>query len=672
MKLTIKVGIAFAILCGLMALGGGFSYFNMGKINEAFTFVVKDISVLSDDANSIGQALLRINKTANDMVFTNTKSELEQGRQSFEAQAKALDNQLQTLLGRLAAIEQKGEAAQAAQSLQGSVKLVSQGGAEIYKTRTEILTEAALIDKIKTDFLTKISFAKVAVDLTFKSYADEDPYIGSLTKQMVSQIGTMEYMVNAIFSTQSLKEMQAIQRNAVSVSQMILKNGEVLQQEVPATKENGDFTAGLAALKENDGVKQGAIARYVALQDKRAQLLTQVQQVSDSVETAMKQVQSLQKASKAIGDVAFIKANDSISSTTMSIMMSLLFSLLFAGVVGWRLSSTINAPMTVLQRILRQLALGDFTQRVEGKFSGEFAELQRDINAVIQEFNNTLTVVKQGAQQTRDTANKNREFANTLAAQVQVQSGTMNTLAATVTEMEHAIQDVNSNTEASLGMVLSVDEQVQAGRYLVEENSRLIGSLFENLRHSEGVIQQVYVQSEHIGGILEVISGISEQTNLLALNAAIEAARAGEHGRGFAVVADEVRNLASRTNKSTQEINTMISELQNKSSGAVSSMQESLHLMQDGRAKMEQVNGSIGLIADHMLNVRNSAELIATATREQTIASREISRSINEMSEVVELSSKTMHDMAGQTIALDQLCEQQEKTVQQFKLGRAD
>jgi methyl-accepting chemotaxis protein len=672
MKLTIKVGIAFAILCGLMALGGGFSYFNMGKINEAFTFVVKDISVLSDDANSIGQALLRINKTANDMVFTNTKSELEQGRQSFEAQAKALDNQLQTLLGRLAAIEQKGEAAQAAQSLQGSVKLVSQGGAEIYKTRTEILTEAALIDKIKTDFLTKISFAKVAVDLTFKSYADEDPYIGSLTKQMVSQIGTMEYMVNAIFSTQSLKEMQAIQRNAVSVSQMILKNGEVLQQEVPATKENGDFTAGLAALKENDGVKQGAIARYVALQDKRAQLLTQVQQVSDSVETAMKQVHSLQKASKAIGDAAFIKANDSISSTTMSIMMSLLFSLLFAGVVGWRLSSTINAPMTVLQRILRQLALGDFTQRVEGKFSGEFAELQRDINAVIQEFNNTLTVVKQGAQQTRDTANKNREFANTLAAQVQVQSGTMNTLAATVTEMEHAIQDVNSNTEASLGMVLSVDEQVQAGRYLVEENSRLIGSLFENLRHSEGVIQQVYVQSEHIGGILEVISGISEQTNLLALNAAIEAARAGEHGRGFAVVADEVRNLASRTNKSTQEINTMISELQNKSSGAVSSMQESLHLMQDGRAKMEQVNGSIGLIADHMLNVRNSAELIATATREQTIASREISRSINEMSEVVELSSKTMHDMAGQTIALDQLCEQQEKTVQQFKLGRAD
>ena len=668
MKLTIKVGIAFAILCGLMAIGGGFSYFNMSKIDGAFSFVVKEISVLSDDANAIGQNLLRNNKTANDMVFAKTPAALEQSRQQFLDQAKALNQRLETLLSRLKQLEQPGDAIRISESLQSSVRKIEQDGQAIYQIQLAVLDEGAKIDKIKADFLNKISFAKVAVDLSFKSFADEDPYIASLTKQMVSQIGTMEYMVNAIFSTNSLQEMQAIQRNAVSIAQMILSNGEVLLQEVPTAKDNGDFMAGVAVLKENDG-KKGAIARYVLLQDKRNQLMTQVQQLSANVEQAMKQEQELLDATKTIGNSAFAKANDSISSTTVSTMLSLVLSLVFAAIVGWRLSNSINAPMTALQKILRKLAVGDFTQRVEGRFSGEFAELQRDINAVIHEFNNTLTVVKHGAEQTRDTANKNREFADTLAAQVQVQSGAMNTLAATVTEMEHAIQDVNSNTEASLGMVLSVDEQVQSGRQLVEENSRLVASLFENLQHSEAVIQQVYAQSEHIGGILEVIAGISEQTNLLALNAAIEAARAGEHGRGFAVVADEVRNLASRTNQSTQEINTMISELQSKSSGAVSSMQESLHLMQSGRAMMEQVNGAIGLIADHMMNVRNSAELIANATREQTVASREISRSINEMSEVVELSSKTMHDMASQTITLDQLCEQQEQTVQQFKLG---
>ena len=669
MKLTVKVGIAFAILCGLMAVGGGFSYFNMSKIDGAFSFVVKEISLLSDDANAIGQSLLRNNKTANDMVFAKTPAELEQARQQFLAQAKDLDERQDALLARLKQIEQPGNAITISESLLNATKAIEKRGQDIYQLQLGILQEGAQIDKIKTDFLTKISFAKVAVDLSFKSYADEDPYIASLTKQMVSQIGTLEYMVNAIFSTQSLKEMQAIQRNAVSMVQMVLNNSNVLMQEVPAAKDNSDYMAGIAALKENDG-KKGAVARYVLLQDKRSQLMTQIAQLSDDVENAMKLEKNLLDATKTIGNDAFDKASDSISSTTLSIMTSLVLSLLFAAVVGWRLSSSINAPMTVLQTILRKLAVGDFTQRVEGRFSGEFAELQRDINAVIHEFNNALTVVKSGAEQTRDTANKNREFADTLAAQVQVQSGAMNTLAATVTEMEHAIQDVNSNTEASLGMVLSVDEQVQSGRELVEENSRLVGSLFDNLKHSEAVIQQVYAQSEHIGGILEVIAGISEQTNLLALNAAIEAARAGEHGRGFAVVADEVRNLASRTNQSTKEINNMISELQSKSSGAVSSMQESLHLMQSGRAMMDQVNGAIGLIADHMMNVRNSAELIANATREQTIASREISRSINEMSEVVELSSKTMHDMASQTVALDQLCEQQEQTVRQFKLGQ--
>ena len=200
MKLTVKVGIAFAILCGLMAVGGGFSYFNMSKIDDAFSFVVKEISLLSDDANAIGQSLLRNNKTANDMVFAKTPAELELARQQFLAQAKELDERQDALLARLKQIEQPGDAITISESLLNATKAIENRGQDIYQLQLGILQEGAQIDKIKTDFLTKISFAKVAVDLSFKSYADEDPYIASLTKQMVSQIGTLEYMVNAIFS----------------------------------------------------------------------------------------------------------------------------------------------------------------------------------------------------------------------------------------------------------------------------------------------------------------------------------------------------------------------------------------------------------------------------------------------------------------------------------------
>lgn len=113
------------------------------------------------------------------------------------------------------------------------MRKIEQDGQAIYQLQLAILDEGAQIDKIKADFLNKISFAKVAVDLSFKSFADEDPYVASLTKQMVSQIGTMEYMVNAIFSTNSLQEMQAIQRNAVSIAQMILSNSQVLLPRGP-------------------------------------------------------------------------------------------------------------------------------------------------------------------------------------------------------------------------------------------------------------------------------------------------------------------------------------------------------------------------------------------------------------------------------------------------------
>ncbi|MGL4204530.1 MAG: HAMP domain-containing methyl-accepting chemotaxis protein, partial [Aeromonadaceae bacterium] len=627
MKLTLRVTLAFAILCGLMAMGGGISFFNLQHINSAFSFVVEDISVVTDESSAIGKALLRSNKLANDMVFSADRSDLERDRQTFQTQVDDLQKQISKLTADLSKLGDASDANSQAKLLIASVNQINSSAQMLYQTKLGILDEATKIDRVKADFLTKLSFAKIAVDLTFKPYAQEDPYIESLAKQLVTQMGTMEYMVNAIFSAQSTKEMQSIQANAASTSDMILKNADVLLKEIPAAKDNSDFMTGVAALKDNDGNKQGAIARYVALQVTRSSLQQQAIALSQLVDNTLAIEEKLQAAVEQIGHAAFAEARASISGTTLSILLALLFSLGFAVVVGWRLSMAIKQPMTVIQRILRQMAVGNFTARVEGRFDGEFADLQRDINAVIHEFNNALTVVKSGAEQTRQTAIKNRQFASTLASQVQVQSGTMSTLAATVTEMEHAIHDVNSNTEASLDMVLSVDDQVQSGSQLVTENSHRFDVLFDNLQHSEEVIKQVYVQSEKIGGILEAIEGISEQTNLLALNAAIEAARAGEHGRGFAVVADEVRNLASRTSKSTQEIRGMIAELREKSSGAVSSMQESIELMQDGKTKMGQVNQSIATIATHMMNVRNSAELIANATREQTIASREISRS---------------------------------------------
>ncbi|GAA4492547.1 methyl-accepting chemotaxis protein [Pseudaeromonas paramecii] len=669
MNLTVKVVVAFAILCGLMAFGGGISWFNMNRIDSAFSFVVKDMKGLDEQAGQLGSGLLRLNKLTADMVFATDQASLERHRQAFDSQVEGLNANLAQLQSSVNQLQDAQALTSQLAPLQQQITGLLALSQPIYASRSQILAEGARIGTVKDELLNKLAFAKIGADKLFKPYAAEDPYIGGLGNQFIEWLGTLEYMVNAIFSAQRVTDMQPIEKKAKAMGQMLLDGYGMLQREVPAIADNSDIQAGLAALKQNVNSDQGAIGRFIGLSQQREQLEQQVQQIAQAIDEALVSQAALQSAANGLSQQAFVSAKSTLNTTSLSVIISVLVSLLFAGIVGWRLSAAIKGPMAVIQRVLDKMAKGDFSNRVDGRFTGEFAILQRDINAVVLAFNQALKVVREGAEQTRLTAERNRQFADSLAAQVQVQSGTMTTLAATVTEMEHAIEDVNNNTESSLAMVLSVDDQIQEGRHLVQENTQRVEKLYENLRHSEQTIEEVNGQSERIGGILEVIESISEQTNLLALNAAIEAARAGEHGRGFAVVADEVRNLASRTGESTKEIHAMISNLRSKSTSAVSSMQSSLSLMGDSQTMMEQVNDAMGVIAQHMQQVRDASELIAHATREQTQASREISRSINEMSDVVEQSSRTMSDMAAQTQILDELCLAQDKTVGQFRLA---
>ena len=228
MKLTSKVGIAFAILCGLMAMGTAISFFSLGRINSEFTFVVQDLSSLADQGSVVGKGLLRVNKLANDMVLNETSAGLEQGKAAVGKEMDGLKKSLAALNNSLSQLDNVDAAKQQVNSLMRQLDKINATSEELYSGKQAILAETAKIGKVKADFLTKLSFAKIAVDLSFKPYAEQDPYIDSLAKQLVSQMGTMEYMVNAIFSAQSTKEMKSIQANAASTTGMLLKNADVL------------------------------------------------------------------------------------------------------------------------------------------------------------------------------------------------------------------------------------------------------------------------------------------------------------------------------------------------------------------------------------------------------------------------------------------------------------
>lgn len=214
------------------------------------------------------------------------------------------------------------------------------------------------------------------------------------------------------------------------------------------------------------------------------------------------------------------------------------------------------------------------------------------------------------------------------------QQSNSNTALSAVVDVEHSIQQVAANTHEAAEAAQNANTNAQSGARIVQETISQLDQLSKGVDETMTVISQLESETLSIGSVLDVIRGISEQTNLLALNAAIEAARAGEHGRGFAVVADEVRTLASRTNQSTQDIQQMIERLQEKSKAAVSTMERSHSQLQQGVESATEAGSSLQVIASAVQNISNLNQMISTESEQQGTAISRIHQNMDRITEV--------------------------------------
>jgi methyl-accepting chemotaxis protein len=210
--------------------------------------------------------------------------------------------------------------------------------------------------------------------------------------------------------------------------------------------------------------------------------------------------------------------------------------------------------------------------------------------------------------------------------------------AASIAEMVSTVREVATSASRTLEQVQLATEQTASGRHIVNSNVASIGALATEIERAAGVIDKLNERSNNISQVLEVIRNIANQTNLLALNAAIEAARAGEQGRGFAVVADEVRTLASRTQNSTQEIQAMIEHLQIEAREAVTVMTESRNVVDASVAKSTEAGAALERINDSMQTISEMNAQIASAAEEQSV-----------VSDLMQANIQSVSDMSNQT-----------------------
>ncbi len=314
------------------------------------------------------------------------------------------------------------------------------------------------------------------------------------------------------------------------------------------------------------------------------------------------------------------KAYAALSQFRTSAIIAMLIAVAaIAGLLGL-LIPVLMSPLTTMGRAMRDIAEGegDLTRRLAVQNKDEFGELATSFNRFVERIHASISEVSSATRLVHDLSEKVVSASNASINGSEEQSMRTNSVAAAINELGAATQEIARNAADASQHASGASEQAHGGREVVEEAISAMTALSQRISESCAQIETLNASTDEIGKILDVIKGISQQTNLLALNAAIEAARAGEAGRGFAVVADEVRNLAHRTQESAEEIHRMITSLQVGSREAVHTMNTSQVSSEQTVQVANQAGERLASVTQRIGEIDGMNQSVATATEEQT------------------------------------------------------
>jgi methyl-accepting chemotaxis protein len=337
--------------------------------------------------------------------------------------------------------------------------------------------------------------------------------------------------------------------------------------------------------------------------------------------------------------------------------------------LGVFLSSVIGRPIKTLANQAEMVASGDLTVHVEQKSEDEIGQLAGAFKRMVVSLRDTIGQVGEASSAVASASSEISSSTEEMAAGAQEQTSQAGEVASAVEEMTKTIVENSKNASTTAETAKEAKRAAEQGGTVVEETVVGMKRIAEVVRQSAGTVQELGRSSDQIGEIIGVIDDIADQTNLLALNAAIEAARAGEQGRGFAVVADEVRKLAERTTKATKEIASMIKKIQGDTKGAVTSMEEGTKQVDEGIKLADKAGASLQEIVGNSQKVTDMVAQIAAASEQQSSASEQISKNVEAISSVTGETARGVQQIARAAEDLNRLTENLQSVLSKFNLS---
>ena len=352
-------------------------------------------------------------------------------------------------------------------------------------------------------------------------------------------------------------------------------------------------------------------------------------------------------------------------------VVGLVLTLVMVGiavVVGILFATMITKPIIRMSKTMRHIEqTSDLTQRIDVSSADEIGSMAMAMNNMLEKFRNSLERVAASTTMLATASEEMSTITQTTNQNVNRQFHEIDQVATAINEMTATVQEVANNATKAARAAQEASSQSTSGKQVVEATINSISDLSSELERVSEVIDNLNKHSESIGMVMDVIKGVAEQTNLLALNAAIEAARAGEQGRGFAVVADEVRTLASRTQTSTVEIESMIDQLQKGANDAVSAVKASREKSQQSVQNAATAGDSLVTITHSVNEINDMNTMIASAAEEQSAVTEEINKNIVSIRYAAEQTTEGAGQTTTSSEELSQLAAELQQLVAQFK-----
>jgi methyl-accepting chemotaxis protein len=648
LRVGVKTMIAPGVFLLLMLTIGGISYLNLDHINNEVQGITQDLAPDTGTASTLMRQVYRKRLLVKDYI----KTASEQAVVRFDKAEQEFQRLLQVARDEIKHPER--------------VKLI-EAIASLNKEYTETFHQVVVANmkrrneavetvlNVKGPFIEK-TLSEI-MESAFRDGDAEAAYLAGAAQKhlLLARLYVFRFLVdNDQASQQRVAAEFELTHESMQKMLAALQNPERRRLTDEAETAMSAYERGFAEVVQTIIARNNGVANIL---DKHGPVMAQ-----DAVELQQSVFASLTAQGEVVEDVVISTSGVIIALTLIAAVAGLVITLIVSrGIVN---------PIRQTNAMLQDIAEGegDLTKRIAVNSRDEIGQLGNNFNRFVEKLQGIIGHIAASTDQLATSAEELSAVTEQTSAGVQQQSAETEQVATAMNEMDATVQEVARSAEEASNAAGEANSETENGNKVVKSTIDSIGALAREVEQSADVIEQLRGNSENISTVLDVIKGIAEQTNLLALNAAIEAARAGEQGRGFAVVADEVRTLAQRTQDSTTEIEELIEALQGGAQQAVDAMESSRGLATSTVEQAQQADAALDSISRAVGTILEMNTQIASAAEQQSSTSEEINRNISNIQGISEQTAAGAEQTASSSTELSRLGEELRSMVGQFKI----